>query len=143
MEQAENGAVELWTSTFTLAEVWKRKCEGELVSLPQAADTAFEDFIEQEFVRKVQVNVDVGMLARRLLRQFPGLGKPQDAIHVASCLLNNLDEMHTFDGSDLIKFDGVLPRSDRIKLTICAPPMRPRTDDHQEGLFDGGEQSTG
>ena len=133
IEQAENNAVELWTSTFTLAEVWKRICEGERASIAEEKDKAFEDYIEKEFIRKVQVDVDVGKLARRLLRKFPGLGKPQDAVHVASCLLNNVDEMHTFDNSDLIKFDGKFPRRDQIKLKICPPPARP--DDGQPELF--------
>lgn len=141
IERAEKREIELWTSTFTLAEVWKRKCEGELTGLPQSADTVFEDYIEQEFVRKVQVDVDVGMLARRLLRQFPELGKPQDAIHVASCLLNNVDELHTFDDRDLRRFDGILPRRDHIKLAICPPPMRPESADDQAELFDDDEEA--
>lgn len=139
IEQAEKGAIELWTSTFTLAEVWKRKCEGQFTGLPESGDTVFEDYIEQDLVRKVQVDVDVGMLARRLLRKFPGLGKPQDAIHVASCLLNDVDEMHTFDDRDLSKFNGKIPRRDNIKLTICPPPMRPRSD--QTELFDGDDET--
>lgn len=140
IEQAELGAVELWTSAFTLAEVWKRKCEGATVSLPQSNDTNFEDFIEKEFIRKIQVDVNVGNLARRLLRQYPGLGKPQDAIHVASCLLNNIDEMHTFDTSDLIKFDGTIPRIDKVKLTICLPPTRPKSENGQVEFFGGEEE---
>ncbi len=73
-------------------------------------------------MKKINVDVDVGNLARRLLRKYPGLGKPQDAIHGAGCLLANLDKLHTFDGRDLLKFDGVLPRRDRLKLKICMPP---------------------
>ena len=136
IEQARSGTAELWTSAFTLAEVWKRKCEGELVSLPEASDDAFEDFIEKEFIRKIQVDVDVGTLARRLLRKYPGLGKPQDAIHVASCLLNNIDEMHTFDESHLIKFNGQLPRLDRVKLTIGPPPDPADASVKPTDLFD-------
>ena len=65
-------------------------------------DKYFEDLIEQEFIQKVSVDVDVGKVARRLLRRFPAIGKPQDAIHVATCLLNNLDQLHTFDRDDLL-----------------------------------------
>ena len=72
----------------------------------------------------------MGTLARRLLRKHPGLGKPQDAIHVASCLVANLDELHTFDGSDLLKFNDKLQRSDNIKLKICKPPFP-----NEPGLF--------
>ena len=139
MEQVESGKAELWTSTFTLAEVWKRKCEGVPSSLPQSDDKLFEDFVEREFVRKVQVTVDVGNLARRLLRQYSALGKPQDAIHVASCLLNNIDEMHTFDSSNLLRFDGQIPRIDQVMLKICVPPRD--TNNNQTGFFHDDENT--
>lgn len=126
VDLAEKGEVEIWTSAFTLAEVWKRKCEGIDVSIQQTKDRNFEDFIEKEFITKVNVDVDVGNLARRLLRPYPGLGKPQDAIHVATCLLNNVDELHTFDDSDLVDFNGTIPRIDRKKLRICYPPEPPQ-----------------
>lgn len=119
---AEMGRCELWTSTFTLAEVYKRKCGNETVGLPEEQDTAFEDYIEKEHIRKIQVDLDVGKVARRLLRKFPQIGKPQDAIHVASCLLYNIDELHTFDREDLLRMDLKLDRFDRRKLKICQPP---------------------
>ena len=128
IELAKGGRAELWTSAFTLAEVYKKRCDDVASGIQQAQDRAFEDYIEAELVKKINVDVDVGNLARRLLRKHPGLGKPQDAIHVASCLLANLDELHTFDGSDLLKFDGVLPRSDKVKLKICMPPAPPEPD---------------
>ena len=124
IEEAEAGRVELWTSAFTLAEVYKKKCP-EVGGIPQDKDRDFENYIEQEFITKVQVDVEVATLARRLLRQFPTIKKPQDATHIASCLLNNLDELHTFDGSDLLALDGVIPRADHGLLRICTPPKRP------------------
>jgi len=125
IDLAEHRKAELWTSAFTLAEVWKTKCDGATAGIQEDQDGAFEDFIESEFIKKISVDVDIGNLARRLLRRNVGLGKPQDAIHVASCLLANLDELHTFDGSDLLKFDRLFPRRDRVKLKICAPPLPP------------------
>jgi predicted nucleic acid-binding protein len=128
---------EIWTSSFCLAEVFKRKCDGELVGLAEEKDTYFEELIEQEFVRKVSVDVDVGKVARRLLRRFPSIGKPQDAIHVATCLLNNLDELHTFDRKDLIGLGGELERLDREKLVICEPPPPP--EEEEPKLFGNDE----
>lgn len=128
IDLAKNGNAELWTSAFTLAEVWKKKCDAAKVGIQEEQDRAFEDYIEQEFIKKTNVDVDVGNLARRLLRRYPGLGKPQDAVHVASCLLANIDELHTFDGTDLLKFDGLLPRLDKVKLRICAPPQPPEPE---------------
>ncbi len=127
LEQARSGTCELWTSSFCLAEVFKRKCGAEAVGIAEEQDAYFEDLIEQEFVHKVSVDVDVGKVARRLLRRFPPIGKPQDAIHVATCLLNDLDQLHTFDRADLLSFDGQLERIDRHKLIICEPPTPPES----------------
>ena len=137
LEQAEGRECEIWTSSFCLAEVFKRKCDGDFVRLAEERDTYFENLIEQEFIQKVSVDVDVGKVARRLLRRFPVIGKPQDAIHVASCLLNNIDQLHTFDGEGLLRLDGQLERVDRAKLTICKPPERP--DNPQFDMFEDGE----
>ena len=120
---AEARKAEIWTSAFTLAEVWKRKCDEENVGIQERQDRHFEDFIEKEFITKVAVDINVGSLARRLLRKYPKIGKPQDAIHVATCLLNNVDELHTFDRKDLIELDGDIPRIDKVRLKICEPPL--------------------
>ncbi|MCY4315518.1 MAG: hypothetical protein OXC66_05310 [Roseovarius sp.] len=122
IELVRNGEAELRTSAFTLAGVWEKKCDTEAVGIQEEQDRAFENLIEAEFVKKINVDVDVCSLARRLLRRHPSIGKPQDAIHVASCLPGNLDELHTFAEKHLIKFDGQLPRRDKIKLKICKPP---------------------
>ncbi len=71
------------------------------------------------------MDVDVGKVARRLLRRFPTIGKPQDAIHVATCLLNNLDQLRTYDRDDLLAFAGQIERVDHMKLSICEPPVPP------------------
>lgn len=127
LELAKAGECQLWTSSFCLAEVFKRKCGPESVGIAEEQDVYFEDLIEQEFIRKVSVDVDVGKVARRLLRRFPTIGKPQDAVHVATCLLNNLDQLHTFDRDDLLAFDGKIERVDRAKLLICEPPTPPES----------------
>lgn len=124
-ELAEDKKVEIWTSAFTLAEVFKKKCGDEVAGVTQKNDKDFENYIEQEFITKVQVDVEVGTLARRLLRQFPKIKKPQDAIHIATCLLNNVDELHTFDSTDLLGLSDQIPRQDHKMLKICAPPPRP------------------
>lgn len=125
LEMAQRGECRIWTSTFTLAEVFKRKCDMEMVGLAEGYDEKFEDLIEQDFVMKIQVDMDVGTVARRLLRKFPKIGKPQDAIHVASALLENIDELHTFDREDLLSMSGQLERADKVKLIIKPPPERP------------------
>ena len=128
LDLARKGECEIWTSSFCLAEVYKRRCDDEQIGLVEEKDQYFEDLVEQEFIRKISVDVDVGKVARRLLRKFPKIGKPQDAIHVASCLLENLDELHTFDRKDLLDLNGHIDRLDRKKLKICMPPYPPAGD---------------
>lgn len=135
-ELARAGKCEIWTSSFCLAEVVKRKCDGQTVGLVGDQDVAFEDLIEQEYVKKVSVDVDVGKVARRLLRKFPQIGKPQDAVHIATCLLNNIDELHTFDREDMLGLDGQLEKLDRSRLKICAPPSPP--EEPQGDMFENG-----
>lgn len=125
IDLAEAGQAEIWTSAFTLAEVFKRNSDTGIVSLEANKDIEFEDYIEKEFVIKVQVDTDVGTAARRLLRTHPEIGKPQDAIHVATALLYDIDELHTFDRKDLLALNGVLDRADGKKLSICPPPNPP------------------
>lgn len=131
LNEAKSGKCEIWTSAFTLAEVFKRRCSDENAGIAADEDGAFEDLIEQEFIKKVSVDVDVGKVARRLLRRFPKIGKPQDAIHVATCLLQNVDELHTFDREDLLALNGKLEREDRKHLRICLPPYPPSEDQMQ------------
>jgi predicted nucleic acid-binding protein len=134
IEEAQKGKVEIWTSTFTLAEVFKKKCSGDMVGLEHADDTAFEDYIAQEFVQRVQVDTDVGTAARRLLRKFPSIRKPQDAIHVATAALFSVDALHTFDGSDLLALDGQIPMANGLNLIICRPPAPP--DPYKGTMFE-------
>lgn len=125
VDEAKNGNVEIWTSNFTLAEVFKRACDGEQKSLLPQQDSTFEDFILQPFVQRVQVDYDVGVLARKLLRSYPTIQKPQDGIHLATALLNNVDELHTFDRENLLGLSEKIKRPDGKVLKICHPPKPP------------------
>jgi predicted nucleic acid-binding protein len=125
VDEARAGRVELWTSNFTLAEVFKRPCDGQQKGLTIVDDTQFEGFILQDVVTRVQVDFDVGTLARRLMRAYPEITKPQDAIHLGTPLLHNVDELHTFDRANLTGLSGKIKRKDGNKLKICHPPKRP------------------
>jgi len=135
IEQAQRGEIEIWTSAFTYAEVYKRHCSGASVGIAPIDDKSFEDYIEQDFVQLVQVDADVGRAARRLLRQYPTIGKPQDATHVASALLMDVHELHTFDRQDLLALDGKIPCQDGVPLRIKVPPNPPDPD--AGTLFEG------
>lgn len=63
IDQAQRGDIEIWTSAFTYAEVYKKNCSGDATGIAPADDKSFEDYIEQEFVQLVQVDADVGSAA--------------------------------------------------------------------------------
>ena len=123
IELAKKGDVQLWTSTITLAEVYKKKCENGIVALDEARDADFENYLLSNFVYLVQLDQAIGTLARRLLRKHPGLKKPNDALHLATAALNNVAELHTFDDDNLIPLDGKVARRDGEFLKICEPPV--------------------
>lgn len=119
--KAERGQVEIWTSAFCLAEVYKAKCEGGAASLGPDGDQNLDDLFDQDFVKVVQVDSDIGKLARRLLRSQAKLKKPSDAIHLATAVHWDLEQLHTYDGSDLLGL--VVKTSAGNDLDICKPDM--------------------
>ena len=127
MELVSNKQAELYTSAFTLAEVYKVACYGDKVQLPGSRDQDFEDYLRGN-VEVLQVTQNVGTLARRLLRAHPRLRKPQDAVHVASCMIFNVSVLHTFDSNDLTRFEGDLRCVGGERLIICEPPVRPSSE---------------
>lgn len=125
IQLARAGHLEIWTSALTLAEVFKVTQPGGPQAIPAESDAKFEDFLDQDFVVIAQLDVDTGHLARRLLRQHGKLKKPPDAVHLATAVLNDLDEFHTFDGVNLLPLNGDVNRADGVALTISLPPEPP------------------
>ena len=120
LEAAQRGEVAIWTSSLTLAEVYKFKCEGPK-ALAESQDALFESYIASDFVVEVQVDHQIAVLARRLCRAHSALKKPPDGIHLASAVIYNLDEFHTFDQDDLLALEGTVMRADGSPLKICKP----------------------
>lgn len=144
-KQGQNGEIEILTSTFALAEVFRLKCEDSEKQLPEEKDQIFEDILDQEFVVYVQLTREIGRFARRLLRRTEGLKVPQDAIHLASAAWNNVDELQTFDGNHLLHLDGEVERRDGQKLKICIPQVPPaqcEMEDVLKQLTEKPEQPT-
>lgn len=126
VDLARKGEVEIWTSALTLAEVFRKQCGGtEASGLPADKDKEFEDFLAQDFVIEVQLDRPIGVAARRLLRAHAPLRKPQDAVHLASAVWNDLDEFHTFDAVDLLCLNGSINTRGGRPLRICEPPEPP------------------
>ena len=55
------------------------------------------------------------------MRRHPECKKPSDAVHLATAILMNVDEMHTYDGFDLLKLNKLVARQDGEMLAICTP----------------------
>jgi len=141
IERAEIGEVEIWTSTLTLAEVFKVRCGDGAKSVNPDGDRKLDEFLAQPYIVHVQVDQDIGMEARRLLRaDLPALKKPNDAIHLASALWHSVDTLHTYDRDDLLPLSGMLECRNGEKLTICKPPDRPAPAPAEPTLFDGLEK---
>ena len=120
-KEAEHGNVLIYTSFFTFAEVFKIKCEGSAKPLAEAQDKTIEQLLRQKWIKPMVVDERIGIAARRLMRFHPECKKPSDGIHLATALALNVDEMHTFDGSDLLGLDGKINRADGKPLKICPP----------------------
>jgi predicted nucleic acid-binding protein len=123
IERAERGDVEIWTSTITLAEVYKVRRSGEA---DPVADQKLDDFLSQPYIVHVQVDQDVAMEARRLLRaKLPGLRKPYDAVHLACAVWHDIETFHTFDRDDLLPLTGLIRCRNGKPMTVSKPPERP------------------
>jgi predicted nucleic acid-binding protein len=132
-KEAEGGDVIIYTSFFTFAEVFKVKCEEGGKPLSEEGDKRIEQLLRQSWIRPIVVDERIGVAARRLMRLHPQCKKPTDGIHIASALALSVDEMHTYDGSDLLNLDGKVNRADGEPLTICKPtPMPPKPTPESE-----------
>lgn len=111
---AEQGQVEIATSTLSFAEVCKNpgvKAQGE---------DKISAYFENDYLLMVNLDRAVGEKARALLLSGISKLKPPDACHLATALLSGIDEMHTFD-ERLVNLSGLLDKSDGTKLKICKP----------------------
>jgi predicted nucleic acid-binding protein len=131
-EEARRGDTIIFTSFFAFAEVFKAKCEGIAKPLAEADDKRIEALLRQRWIRPVIVDERIGVAARRLMRHYPECKKPSDAIHLATALSINADEMHTYDKSDLLRLDGKVNRGDGVLLKICTPAALPELDPENE-----------
>ncbi|MEL7685493.1 PIN domain-containing protein [Citromicrobium bathyomarinum] len=119
--KAERGEVEIWTSAFCIAEVYKVKCEKGRIGLSPEYDAQIDNLFDQDFVHVTQVDIAVARLAKKMLRGDNKLKKPSDGIHLATAMIWNVDQLHTYDDSDLLGL--AVSRLDGEPLEICRPDM--------------------
>jgi predicted nucleic acid-binding protein len=122
---AGKGAVTIYTSFFTFAEVFKVKCDSPAKPLSEENDKKIEQVLRQKWVKPIVVDERIAVAARRLMRRHTECKKPSDGLHLATALALSVDEMHTFDSSDLLKLDGKIHCANGKPLKICRPSIPP------------------
>jgi len=118
IELAVKKNVEIATSGLSLAEV----CRDAQVK--QEDGDTLSDFFRNEYILIVPVDRYVGTLARQLMQSNLAGLKPPDAVHLATALIAEATEFHTFDGK-LLKLDQKIARPGGGFLTIRKPPAPP------------------
>lgn len=99
---AKQGRYELWTSTLSIVEVRRLKLEQyDPKPLSEGHRAVLRDLFRQPFVKPVPLALDIAENARDLFRRTEGLGKYQDAVHLASALRWDASVLHTYDNKDL------------------------------------------
>jgi predicted nucleic acid-binding protein len=113
IEQAGKGLTEIAISGLCLVEV----CKGP--GVVATGPDVIAAYFQHEYILLVPVDSVVGTRARALM--LAGLGlKPPDATHLATALMANADELHTFD-EKLLGLDEKLMKADGTPLKICKP----------------------
>jgi predicted nucleic acid-binding protein len=140
-QEGERGETLIYTSFFTFTEVFKAKCEGPAKPLAEADDQKIEQLLRQRWIRPLVLDERIGTAARRLMRHHPECKKPSDSVHLASALAINVDEMHTYDGSDLLHLSEKVHKADGKPLRICVPypTPKPPPEPADPNLFDETE----
>jgi predicted nucleic acid-binding protein len=123
--ECEENRTLIVTSFFTFTEVIKVKCGAPAQAISDEDDQRIEQMLRQAWIQPAVLDRAIAIAARRAMRQYPQCKKPSDAIHLATACALNVEEMHTFDGSDLLNLDGKVMRADRQLLTICKPRKAP------------------
>ena len=132
-KEAQRGRVTIYTSFFTFTEVFKARCEAGLTKpLSEEQDRDIELFFRQKWIKPILLDERIAIAARRLMRTHPECKKPTDAVHLATALALNVEEMNTYDGSDLLKLSGKVNRADGKPLRICPPRVQPIAPSSEE-----------
>lgn len=125
-ELARKGQSEIYTSTIAYVEVFRLRIEENLTKpLPQDGLDTIQEAIEQDFVKLIPVDMEIGRNARKLRRQLTDFQGAADAVHLASALRWGVDALFTYDKAHLIAQNGFLTDHFGRPLRICEPDDPP------------------
>jgi predicted nucleic acid-binding protein len=129
LDAAEKGIIEIVVSALCLVEVLARNRTG-------IDDQKVRDFFDNDYILLVNLDKQVGDLARRLMLAGYARLKPLDAVHLATACVANVDEFHTFDNQPLA-LDRQIDKADGTRLVIKKPavpaPPAPLLDEIDRG----------
>ena len=97
---AEQGMFSIFTSTFTLAEVYKKR-SGKILSENENKSVLldFGKYLENRWIQLIDVDRGIGELANKLCLEYIEIPiYPHDAIHLACALQGKCDVLLTWDG---------------------------------------------
>ncbi len=137
LDAAESGQIELFTSTFTMAEVnyikdeyYKKQGFKPLTS--QQKEDIIRDFFHSSWIKFVGFDRESAEINRYISRTFQI--KPFDALHLATSIRLQVDYFNTIDGPLLRK---IRDSPDTIDNSIAYEPHYPRKVIVQEPFVSG------
>ena len=116
LHHAQSMKIHLYTSTYTIAEVIRPKGR----SIPNAQRLTPEEIAKIDgmfrwpWLRKIDVDQRVAFKAVELARDYGLL--PADAVHAASAIIHNLDELQRWD-RDFSKIANLIRVSEPAKIS--------------------------
>ena len=122
-QNAKSGRFDLVTSTISLVEFRRLSSEHRTDPRPLSENNEqkIDSLFRQPFIVLVSVTVPVGVLARKLSRQYMELDNFKDSIHVATAILNNVEVIHTYDDDHLLPLNEHLRCKNHNSLSIVKP----------------------
>lgn len=125
-EQAKAGYEEIFTSTIAYVEVFRLNSETTSAKpLPQDGLDIIAEALQQDFVKLIPVDMEIGLSARRIRRQLDPIKGAGDPIHLASALRFGVDALYTHDHRHMICHNGVLIHPSGKPMLICEPDPPP------------------
>lgn len=114
IDLAVKGKIDIVISGVCLVEVCGK------AEIRGTAEDIISAYFENDYILIVSVDKVIGTRARKLMYEKHSGLRPVDATHLATALIANVDELHTFDDK-LLKLDQKLTKADGSVLKICKP----------------------